>query len=74
MLEIRIRNWLAVFKPGTHVWFLKIVSVRMSVCVCVGVCVCSPPRLLITSGVMWRYMDPTRLVKQVRSTAVIWQL
>ena len=29
-------------------------------------CVCvSPPRLLITSGVMWRDMDPMRLVKQV---------
>ena len=29
------------------------------------VCVCRPPRLLITSGVMWRDMDPMRLVKQV---------
>ena len=28
-------------------------------------CVCLPPRLLITSGVMWRDMDPMRLVKQV---------
>ena len=27
-------------------WFLKIVSVQISVCVCL------PPRLLITSGVM----------------------
>ena len=35
----------------------------MRVCVCL--CVCLPPRLLITSGVMWRDMDLIRLVKQV---------
>ena len=32
-----------------------------SVCVCVSVCLCvcvHPPRLLITSGVMWHDMDP----------------
>ena len=34
-------------------------------CVCVFVCVCLPPRLLITSGMMWRDMDLIRLVKQV---------
>ena len=34
-------------------------------CVCVCVCVCLPLRLLITSGVIWRDMDPMRLVKQV---------
>ena len=28
-------------------------------------CVCLPPRLLITSGVMWRDMDLIQLVKQV---------
>ena len=49
-------------------WFLKTVSVRMSVCVfvcvcvcmCVHVCVCvcPPPRLLITSSMMWCDMDP----------------
>ena len=33
--------------------------------VCMRVCVCLPPRLLITSGVMWRDMDLMRLVKQV---------
>ena len=27
--------------------------------------VCSPPRLLITSGVMWRDIDLMRLVKRV---------
>ena len=31
----------------------------------VCLCVCPPPRLLITSGVMWRDMDLIRLVKQV---------
>ena len=36
-------------------WFLKIVSVRTSVCVFVYVCL--PPKLLITSGVMWRDVD-----------------
>ena len=46
-------------------WFLKIDPVRivsMCVCVCVCVfacvCVCLPLRLLITSGVMWRDIDP----------------
>ena len=45
------------------VWFLKIVSVRTSVCVCVCqcvcvfVCVCPPLRLLITNGTMWHDMD-----------------
>ena len=27
-------------------------------CVCLRVCVCPPPRVLITSGVMWCDMDP----------------
>ena len=44
-------------------WFLEIVPVQTSVCV--FVCVCPPPRLLITSDVMWRDMDPIQLVKQV---------
>ena len=42
-------------------WFLKIISVQTFVCVCL------PLRLLITSGVMWRDMDPMRLVKQFYS-------
>ena len=42
-------------------WFLKIVPVRMSVCV-FCVCLCPSLRLYITSGVMWHDMDPIRLV------------
>ena len=40
-------------------WFLEIDLVR-KVCVCVCVCipVCLPPRLVTTSGMMWRDMDP----------------
>ena len=46
-------------------WFLKIISVRTSVCVCVCVCVfVSAQRLLITSSVMWYDIDPMQLVKQ----------
>ena len=37
--------------------FLKIVSVPMFVCACVRACVCLPPRLLITSGVIWTQYD-----------------
>ena len=33
--------------------------------VCVCVCSCMYPRLLITSGMMWHDMDPIRLVRQV---------
>ena len=55
-----------VFKPGVPccrpacAWFLKIVSVWMSACVCVCVCMCVslPPRLLITSGMIWCDMNP----------------
>ena len=56
----------SLFKPGARrppAWFLKIDPVRTSVCV--FVCVCPPPRLLITSGVMWCDIDSRRLVKQV---------
>ena len=57
-----------IYKPGVrqpHAWFLKIVSVQMSVCMHACLCVCPPLRQLITSGVMWHDMDPTQLVKQV---------
>ena len=52
------------FLNQAHAWFLKvdpvrIVSMCVYVCVCVCMCVCvSTPRLLITSGVMWRDIDP----------------
>ena len=46
-----------------HAWFLKIDPVWTCVCVCVS----PPPRLLITSGVMWCDIDSRRLVKQVYS-------
>ena len=46
---------LAGHRP-VHVSFLEIDLVHE---VCVSVSVCSPPRLLITSGVMWHDMDPT---------------
>ena len=53
-----------LIKPGVdrpvHTWFLKIVSMRMSVCVClcVHVFVCMfTPRLLITNGMIWIHMN-----------------
>ena len=51
-------------RAGRHApGFLKLILCRLLVCV--FVCVCPRPRLLITSGVMWRDMKPIRLVKQV---------
>ena len=46
--------------------FLKNDPVRI-----VCMCVCPPPRLLITSGVMWGDMDSIRLVKQVLYLIVV---
>ena len=41
--------------------FLKLILCGLSVCMCVRVCVCMcvypPPRLLITSGVIWTPYD-----------------
>ena len=45
-----------------HTWFLKITSVQESLYACLRVC--PSPRLPLTSGIMWRNMDPTGLVKQ----------
>ena len=50
------------FLNQARAWFLKIDPVRI---VCMRACVCLRPRLLITSGVMWRDIDLIRLVKQV---------
>ena len=50
-------------------WFLKIVSVRMSVCVFVYVFVCPPPRLLIISSVIWTPYDWLN-----KYYSFIWQL
>ena len=48
---------------AARTWFLEIALVRTSVCMCVSVC--SPPRPLITSGMIWCDIDRVRLVKQV---------
>ena len=56
---------LIINKAFLSTWFLKIVSLRTSVCVFVSVCVCvcvSALRLLITSGVIW---TPYNWLKQV---------
>ena len=51
---------LATIRPD----FLELL---LSANVCMHVClrVCLPPRLLITSGVMWCGIDPVQLVKEV---------
>ena len=50
---------------GTRSWFLKIDPAWIfSIYVCVCLCECPPPRLLITSGVLWHDIDPIWLVKQ----------
>ena len=56
--QVRVGLWPAC------AWFLKIDPVRI---VSMRVCgfVCLRPRLLITSGVMWRDIDLIRLGKQV---------
>ena len=59
---------ICIIKPGARVrparaWFLRIASVRELQYVCLCVCMCPPPRLSITSGVMWCDIDPIRLVE-----------
>ena len=56
-----------IFKPGAP-GFLELllsanVCMLVCVCVCVFACVCPPPRLLITSDVMWCDIDLIRLVE-----------
>ena len=60
------------FKPSAvHTWLLEIalvhalVCVFVCVCMCVCVSVCPPPRVLITSGVIWCDIGHMQLVKQV---------
>ena len=43
------------FLNQAHAWFLRISSVLKCLYACMFVC--PPPRLLITSGMMWRDMD-----------------
>ena len=52
---------LHLFLNQARAWFLEIALVCMSVCVCV----CLPPRPLITSGVIWCNIGCVQLVKQV---------
>ena len=48
-------NQARTSRRPARAWFLEIDLVR-EVCVCVSVC--PPLRLVITSGVIWRDMDP----------------
>ena len=43
---------IKVFLNQARAWFLEIV-----LCGCLYACVCPPPRLLITSGVIWTPYD-----------------
>ena len=55
--SIKLLNLVRAGHRPAYAWFLEIVSMQTSVCVCMFVFVCPPPRLFITSGVMWRDMD-----------------
>ena len=59
ILQVFLNQARAGLWPA-RTWFLKIDPGRI-----VSMCVCPPPRILITSGVMWYDIDPIRLVKQV---------
>ena len=54
-VELLYNTYLVLWPARAR--FLKIVSVRMSLCLCVCY-VCPLPRLLITSGMMWCDMNP----------------
>jgi len=71
LLIKKILNQVHTDQKLVHVWFLEIAFV-CNVCMCV----CPPPRLLITSGVICCDMEPLWLVKQVLgfSLSFIWQL
>ena len=56
-------QFLMIFKPGTPGFLKLFLCRRLYVCLCVYVP--APEAINITSGMMWRDMDPMRLVKQV---------
>ena len=62
--------WEALKYDVTNIYFEQKLALRRSVhiriasvCECLYACVCPPPRLLITSGVIWCDIDPIRWVK-----------
>ena len=50
------------YRSPVHAWFLNMFFV--DICMCVHVCMCACPRLLITSGVMWCDVDPYDWLKK----------
>ena len=69
MVVVLLLNQARPSLQPARAWFLKIVSVRMSVCVFVYVFVCPPPRLLIISSVIWTPYDWLN-----KYYSFIWQL
>ena len=62
---MNLLNQACAGRRPARAWFPKIDSVRTSARMCVCLCVCPPPRLLITSGVTWHDMDHKRLIIKV---------
>ena len=54
-----------------HAWFLKIVCVHAYMCTCICVYVSPPPRLLITSGVIWTPYDWLNKFYSIYMVAVV---
>ena len=53
VLKITSLSCIATYHTHIHTYILS-----ANVCMRVCLCVCPPPRLLITSGVMWCDIDP----------------
>ena len=53
-----------------HTWILEIVLV-CELCMCMCVSMCPPPRLLITSGVIWPPYDCLNKVYSIYMAAVV---